>query len=199
MLRLGLTGGIGSGKSTVAQIFLEAGASLIDADAISRAVTGSGGAAIAGIAAGFGSGFITPQGALDRDAMRQLVFADPSARLKLEAIVHPLVSLEAERQAEQAHLASCDVLVFDIPLLVESKRWRQKLEKVLVIDCSEALQISRVIQRSHWTPEAVMQVIAQQASRPDRRAAADMVIYNQGITLEQLSGQVRQIVQRIAL
>ena len=199
MIRLGLTGGIGSGKSTVAQMFVNSGATLIDADAISRAATSAGGAAIAGVTAQFGSKMITAHGALNRDAMRQLVFADPLAKLQLEAIVHPLVSLESERLAEQARTSNCRLLVFDIPLLVESRRWRMQLGRVLVVDCAEALQIGRVVQRSNWTPDAVKAVIAQQATRGQRLAAADMVIYNQDITLEELAGQVRQIMQRMTL
>ena len=202
MIRLGLTGGIGSGKSTVANLLVESGATLIDADAISRATTAPGGAAMADIAAQFGSELITQQGALNRNAMRQLVFSNPLARLQLEAIIHPLVSRESDRLAKQALLCGCCLLVFDIPLLVESRRWRQQLQQlqqVLVVDCDEALQISRVMLRSNWTPDAVEKVMAQQASRSQRRAAADMVIYNQDITLAELHEQVRQLVQRITL
>ena len=199
MISLGLTGGIGSGKSTVAQMLAECGATLIDADAISRATTTPGGAAMADIAAQFGSELVTQQGALNRNAMRQLVFANPLARLQLEAIIHPLVSREFERLAKQALLSGCRLLVFDIPLLVESRRWRQMLQRVLVVDCDETSQISRVVLRSNWTVEAVEQVMAQQASRSQRRAAADMVIYNQGITLAELGEQVRHVVQRITL
>ena len=199
MIRLGLTGGIGSGKSTIANMLLDGGATLMDADAISRATTAPGGAAIAAIAAQFGSELITQHGALNRDAMRQLVFANPLARLQLEAIIHPLVSQESERLAEQALLSGCRLLVFDIPLLVESMRWRQRLQRVLVVDCDETSQISRVMLRSNWTLDAVEKVMALQASRSQRRAAADMVIYNQDITLTELAEQVRQVVQRITL
>ena len=199
MLRLGLTGGIGSGKSTVAKMLLDGGAALIDADAVSRAITAAGGSAIPQIAAQFGPKAIAADGAMNRDAMRQRVFADPSARQQLEAIIHPLVSLESDRQAEQASLAGCELLIFDIPLLVESKRWRQQLDRVLVVDCEEATQINRVIQRSGWTADAVKKVIASQATRAQRLAAADLVIYNDGLTLEELARQVRQIVQRITL
>ena len=199
MVRLGLTGGIGSGKSTVAKMLLDGGAALIDADAVSRAITAAGGSAIPQIAAQFGPEAIAADGAMNRDAMRQRVFADPSARQQLEAIIHPLVSLESDRQAEQASLAGSELLIFDIPLLVESKRWRQQLDRVLVVDCEEATQINRVIQRSGWTADAVKKVIASQATRAQRLAAADLVIYNDGLTLEELARQVRQIVQRITL
>jgi len=199
MRHLGLTGGIGSGKSTVAKMLLDGGAVLIDADAVSRATTAAGGAAIPQIAAQFGPEAITAEGAMDRDAMRLRVFADAAARQQLEAIIHPLVSLESARQTELARLAGCELLVFDIPLLVESKRWRYRLDKVLVIDCEIATQISRVIQRSGWTDEAVKKAIASQATRVQRLAAADLVIYNDGLTLDALAGQVSHIAQRVTL
>ena len=199
MIRLGLTGGIGSGKSTVAHMLVIGGATLIDADAISRATTAAGGAAIAQIAAQFGAQAITPEGAMDRDAMRQRVFADPHARLQLEAIIHPLVSIESARLAEQARSAGSALLVFDIPLLVESKRWRQQLGQILVVDCDEALQVRRVVARSGWTPDAVENVIVSQATRRQRLAAADIVIYNQDLTLGELALQVAQIARRLTL
>jgi len=199
MRRLGLTGGIGSGKSTVAKMLLDGGAVLIDADAVSRASTAAGGAAIPQIAAQFGPEAITAEGAMDREAMRLRVFADAAARRQLEAIIHPLVSLESARQTEQARLAGCELLVLDIPLLAESKRWRYQLDKVLVVDCEVATQISRVIRRSGWTDAAVKKVIASQATRAQRLAVADLVIYNEGLTLDELAGQVRQIAQRITL
>ena len=203
MLRIGLTGGIGSGKSTVADMLAARGAALIDADAISHSTTAPGGAAIAPIAAHFGPDVITPDGALDRDAMRQRIFADPSARKLLEAIIHPLVSIELTRQAELARQAGKAWAVFDIPLLVESPRWRAQLDKVLVIDCEEATQISRVMAREGvgkgWTKETVEKVISSQASRTQRRAAADWVIYNDGLSLAALAEQVQKIVARITL
>ena len=199
MLRLGLTGGIGSGKSTVAHMLAGQGAILVDADAISRASTAPGGSAISQIAAQFGLDVITPDGAMNRDVMRQRVFADPNAKLQLEAIIHPLVSAEAARLTEAARLAGCALLVFDIPLLVESKRWRQQLDKVLVVDCEVATQISRVMQRSAWTQAMVENVMASQASRAHRLAAADLVIYNDGLALSELAVQVSQIMRRITL
>ena len=150
--RIGLTGGIGSGKSTVADLLATCGACVIDADAISRRVTAAGGAAINPIAQQFGSQAITAQGAMDRDVMRQLVFDDVAIRRRLEAIIHPLVSLETLRQAEDAARAGHVCIVFDIPLLVESGRWRQQLDRILVVDCSEATQISRVTARSGAPP-----------------------------------------------
>ena len=211
MLRVGLTGGIGSGKSTVAQMLVNHGAALIDADKISRSTTGAGGAAIAAITAQFGPAAINAEGAMNRDVMRQKVFADPAARHQLEAIIHPLVSLEAARQADVACRAGNTWVVFDIPLLVESKRWRQQLDKILVVDCEEVTQISRVLAREAtraevkpegdkaWTRDAVEKVIASQASRSERRAAADWVIYNDGLSLDALTAQVLTIVKGIKL
>jgi len=135
--------------------------------------------------------------------MRQRVFADPNAKQQLEAIIHPLVSAEAARLTEAARQAGSTWVVFDIPLLVESKRWRQQLDKVLVVDCEVATQISRVMQReisnNGWTQEAVENVIAQQASRAQRLAAADLVIYNDGIRLDELAAQVAQLAKHITL
>ena len=199
MLRLGLTGGIGSGKSTVANMLVEQGATLIDADDISRATTASGGAAITSIAAQFGPGVVNADGSMNRDAMRQRIFSDSNARQQLEAIIHPLVSNESARQAEVARQAGCAFLVFDIPLLVESSRWRNQLDRVLVVDCEVTTQISRVLQRSGWTQAMVANVIASQANRTQRLAAADLVIYNNALTLDDLAAQVREILLRITL
>ena len=199
MLSLGLTGGIGSGKSTIAKMLVEHGATLIDADGISRATTASGGAAITSIIAQFGPCVINADGSMNREAMRQRVFADPSARQQLEAIIHPLVSSESARQAQAAREAGCAFLVFDIPLLVESSRRREQLDRVLVVDCEVTTQTSRVIQRSGWTQAMVENVIASQATRTQRLAAADLVIYNDELALDDLAGQVRQILQRITL
>ena len=199
MLRLGLTGGIGSGKSTVANMLVEQGATLIDADDISRATTASGGAAITSIAAQFGPGVVNADGSMNRDAMRQRIFSDSNARQQLEAIIHPLVSNESARQAEVARQAGCALLVFDIPLLVESSRWRNQLDRVLVVDCEVTTQISRVLQRSGWTQAMAANVIASQATRTQRLAAADLVIYNNALRLDDLAAQVREILLRITL
>lgn len=198
-MRVGLTGGIGSGKSTVARMLADCGAAVIDADAISRTVTATGGAAISPVAKLFGPEAITSEGAMDRDFIRQLVFDSPAARLQLEAIIHPLVGLESSRQAEQALLAGSACVLFDIPLLVESGRWRQQLDKVLVVDCSEATQVARVAARNGWTSEAVKKVMAGQASRAARRAAADICLYNDGLSLAELGFAVRQISRSFGL
>ncbi len=196
-LRVGLTGGIGSGKSTVAAMLADCGALLVDADAIARQVTAPGGAAIERLAAQFGPQIITSEGAMDRVLMRQLAFSDPLVKQQLESIVHPLVSAESARLAAQTQTAC---IVFDVPLLVESGRWRQKVDQVLVIDCSEETQISRVMARNGWTREAVQQVMAAQASRTQRLAAADICIYNDApLSLTALAAQVRQLAQSFGL
>jgi dephospho-CoA kinase len=193
-LRIGLTGGIGSGKSTVGRLLAQLGAAVVDTDLIARQLTLPGGGAIDRIAAEFGQTLIAPDGALDRIRMRELVFADAGAKKRLEAILHPLIGIETERQAATAQGASA--LVFDVPLLVESGRWRAKVDKVLVVDCSEATQVARVALRSGWTPEAAQAVIASQAPRARRRASADAVIFNDGITPEQLAAEVHALWQR---
>ncbi|WP_395055931.1 dephospho-CoA kinase [Polaromonas sp.] len=199
-LRVGLTGGIGSGKSTVAGMLAECGAAIIDADAISRQTTAPGGAAVALITQTFGADFVTADGALDRDHMRALVFSDPDAKRRLEAIIHPLVGAETARQAAQALQAGRVCIVFDVPLLVESDRWRQQLDRVLVVDCGEETQISRVMARSGWTRQMVKQVMAGQASRLQRLAAADVCIDNDGtVSLEALTLRVRQAARRFGL
>ena len=197
--RIGLTGGIGSGKSTVAQMLAEYGAVIVDADAISRQLTAVGGAAIPAIRQIFGAAFVTSAGALDRDAMRQQVFSDPAAKLRLEAIIHPLVIAETAQQAGAAEKNGAPCIVFDVPLLVESGRWRQQLHQVLVVDCSEEMQISRVMARSGWTREAVQKVMDVQASRAQRLAAADICIYNETQSLAELAGLARAAAARFGL
>ena len=192
-MRIGLTGGIGSGKSTVATLLVrQHGATLVDTDAIARQLTLPGGAAMALVAQAFGSALVAADGGLDRAAMRALVFGDATAKRRLEAILHPLIGAEAARQAQQAHGA----VVFDVPLLAESSHWRDRVDRVLVIDCLEATQLARVLQRPGWTEQTARAVIAQQASRQARRACADAVIYNDRLSLEQLTDQLRTLCQR---
>lgn len=189
-LRIGLTGGIGSGKSTVARLLAGLGATVVDTDLIARQLTRPGGPAIAAIAAEFGADLIDAQGGLDRARMREIVFADAARKHRLEAILHPLIGQETGRQAAAA---DGPAVVFDVPLLVESGRWRGRVDRVLVVDCPEPTQVARVVARSGWTPEAVRAVVAQQASRPLRRAAADAVIFNDGIDPEALAAQVGRL------
>lgn len=199
VLRLGLTGGIGSGKSTVARLLAGHGAAVIDADAISRQTTAPAGAAIAAIRQTFGPDFITPEGALDRERMRHLAFSEPSARQRLEQIIHPLVGLETQRQAQAATQAGMRCLVFDIPLLVESGRWRANLDQILVLDCAPDTQISRVMQRSGLSRTEVEKILAQQASRHLRLQAADHVICNDHLSLSELEHQVGLLAGRFGL
>ncbi|WP_067065586.1 dephospho-CoA kinase [Roseateles chitosanitabidus] len=188
-MRIGLTGGIGSGKSTVAQaLVIQGGALLVDTDAISRALTLPGGAAMPAIAQAFGPGFVTADGALDRAAMRELAFRDPGAKRRLEAILHPMIGDETTRQAALA--APGQIVVFDVPLLVESGRWRRQVDRVVVVDCRESTQIERVMARSGLSEAAVRAILAQQADRAARRGAADAVLYNDGLTLEALQAEV---------
>ena len=192
-LRLGLTGGIGSGKSTVGQMLAERGATVLDADAISRSLTAAGGAAIPAIRTQFGGQVIAADGSLDRAAMRALVFDNATARHQLEAIIHPLVGSTTEAHAQAATTAGAPLLVFDIPLLVESPRWRQRLDRIVVVDCTTETQIQRVMQRNGLERAAVESIIAAQASRSQRRAVADMVVFNDGISLAELRDHAHQI------
>ncbi len=191
--RLGLTGGIGSGKSTVAALLAQLGAAVIDADAISRTLTAAGGLAMEAIRKAFGDALITPTGALDRDRMRALAYTDASARQRLQAIIHPLVGQQTWQQASAAEAAGHPCLVFDVPLLVESDSWRKKVGQVLVVDCTAETQIDRVMKRSALTHDAVEAIIAAQASRPHRLKAADAVIFNNGISLGVLELQVQSL------
>ena len=199
MFKLGLTGGIGSGKSTVAAILVELGATLIDADAISRALTASGGAALPAITKSFGPSLIKPNGALDRDLMRAKVFADPEAKLQLEAIIHPLVRQELVRQMESAQKAGAACVVCEIPLLVESGHWKPLMDQVLVVDCSEQTQIQRTMARSGMTAQQVQAIIQNQATRAQRLAAADAVVLNDGVSMDELRAELARLAPSFGL
>jgi dephospho-CoA kinase len=199
MLRLGLTGGIGSGKSTVADMLRTHGATVVDADAISRQLTQAEGAAIPAIRAQFGPEFVAADGALDRNRMREASFSDPVARRRLEAIIHPLVALETTRQEDAAVQAGAACVLFDIPLLVESRRWRQRVDHVLVVDCPPQVQIRRVVARSALNEEAVQRIIASQATRVQRVSAADTVLFNGDDGLALLARQVARLAKRFGL
>ena len=191
-LRIGLTGGIGSGKSTVGAMLVALGAGLVDTDAIARELTLPGGAAIDAIRSEFGADFIAADGSLDRQRMRTAAFADAGVRARLEAILHPLIGLSVERQS-RAIAATAPAIVFDVPLLVESGRWRARVDRVWVVDCDEAVQVARVAVRPGWTEASARAVIAQQASRHARRAVADAVISNDRLSLVELGEQVRAL------
>ena len=194
--RLGLTGGIGSGKTTVARRLLALGADVIDADEISRGTTAAGGPAIPALREAFGPQIVTAEGALDRNRMRALAFEDPSARRRLEAIVHPLVHAA---MGARAAASRSRVLVFDVPLLVESGQWRHRLDGVLVVDCSEATQVRRVQARSGWDAAAVEAVMRHQATRAQRLAAADSVLFNELDGIDRLHAAIDRLSARFGL
>ena len=191
-MRIGLTGGIGSGKSTVAAMLAKRGATVIDTDAIAHRLTAADGAAMPALRQAFGDGVAHTDGALDRDAMRTRAFTDPVVKACLEALLHPLIAAQAQRDAAAA---KGGVVVFDVPLLAESAHWRDRVDRVLVVDCSPETQMDRVALRSSWTRDAAERVIASQAPRAARRAIADAVICNDGITLAALDAQVHALWQ----
>lgn len=195
-LRLGLTGGIGSGKSTVARRLSERGALVVDADAISRACTAPEGAAIPAIREAFGSDVILSDGSMDRTRMRERVFSDPTLRSRLEAIIHPIVARET---AALISGAAGRPIVFDVPLLVESGHWPSRVDYVWVVDCQPSTQIKRVVDRSGWEESAVDAVIRQQAPRARRLSAADAVLFNDGISLGELSHLVDTLAAEFGL
>lgn len=192
-VRIGLTGGIGSGKSTVASRLASLGALVVDTDEIARRITGPGGQAMPDIERAFGPAAVAPDGAMDRACMRNLAFQDSAVRQRLEAILHPMIGALAAGAAANAGLRP---VVFDVPLLAESTHWRQRVDRILVIDCSVDTQVARVCQRPGWTADAANLVIGHQASRERRRAIADAVIHNDGITLEELHAQVDAVWHR---
>jgi dephospho-CoA kinase len=177
----------------VAALLAKQGACVIDADAISKAATAIGGAATAPLEAAFGSAMLTADGALDREKMRQLIYTDATAKTRLESIVHPVVGQEIARQAEQAERSGSPCIVFDIPLLVESKHWRKSLHRILVVDCMEPTQVARVVARNGFSAAEVEKIMAAQASRKTRLCAADAVLFNDGITLDVLAQHVQEI------
>jgi dephospho-CoA kinase len=193
MIHIGLTGGIGSGKSTVAKMWQDLGAHLLDADQVSRALTAKDGAAIKAIEETFGVQMLNADRSLNRDAMRALVFSDPTQKTKLEGILHPMIAKESEHQINLAQQSGVRVLIHDIPLLVESPKWLQRVDKVLVIDCSKETQIKRVKARNALSTEQIEHIIQSQASRQARLAVADWVIENEHQSL----GELRQAVKEL--
>lgn len=195
-LTVGLTGGIGSGKTTVAHMLAGCGATIIDADAISRSLTEAGGAALIPIKQVFGEEVIGADGALNRGAMREIVFAQPASRTKLEAIIHPLVQM---RMSAAIQNAPTDVVVLDIPLLVESPRWRKQIDLIVVVDCNVETQVNRVMQRNGWAASTIEAIIQSQATRGDRLKAADVVIFNEKSNLSILKNQVNSLGNQLGL
>lgn len=172
---VGLTGGIGSGKSTVADLFVEQGAALVDTDAIAHELTGPAGAAMPQLVAAFGPQVARPDGAMDRAAMRRLVFADPSAKVRLESILHPLIR---QLSAERCRAAAAPYVILAVPLLVESGSYRERCDRIVVVDCPESLQIERVMARNGMSPDEVTAIMATQASRQQRQSVADDIVLN---------------------
>ena len=190
---VGLTGGIGSGKSTVAALFQKLGVTVIDSDAISHHLTQSGGAAIAIIRQSFGDDTIDATGALNRSHMRQLIFSDPAAKLRLEAILHPLIR---SRMMEQiANASTSPYLLLVIPLLFETKAFLDLVQHTLVVDCAETTQVTRAMLRSGLYEQTVRAIIAVQISRAERLRRADVIIQNDG-SLDALQQQVALLHQR---
>ncbi len=194
-LIIGLTGGIGSGKSTVAALFAEHGAGIIDTDAIAHRLTQAGGAAIAAIRAAFGDGYLTEDGALNRAKMRGLIFSDAAAKQRLEQILHPMIFEQAKVQLSQ--LQDRPYILAVVPLLPESRNFRQLVQRVLVVDCDEDTQVARVIGRSRMTEAEVRAIITRQTPRADRLRLADEVIRNDA-GLDSLAEQVAVLHERYA-
>lgn len=193
---VGLTGGIGSGKTAVSHQLAQLGAGVVDTDLIAHQITTSNGVAIPFIQKQFGAEFIDSSGALDRAMMRKLVFADLDARKALESITHPLIRQETIRQAKQLIGDKAPYLVFVVPLLIESGNWLSLLDYLVVVDCSEELQIERVMHRSNLPRNEVERILKAQASRQERISHADMVIENQG-SLDSLQAEVLKLHQKI--
>ncbi|MCO8612861.1 dephospho-CoA kinase [Burkholderia multivorans] len=193
MFSVGLTGGIGSGKTTVADLFAARGASIVDTDVIAHRITAPGGLAMPEIERTFGPDFVAADGSLDRAKMRALVFSDDAARGRLETITHPLIRAETDREAREAQGA---YVIYVVPLLVESGNWKARADRILVVDCPVETQIARVMRRNAFTREQVEAIIARQATREARLAAADDVIVNDAATPAALAAQVDALHQR---
>lgn len=193
MQHIGITGGIGSGKSTVTQMWVRCGAQAIDADQLSRQLTQTGGAAIPHIRAAFGDLAIGEDGAMDRARMREWVFSSPELKAKLESILHPMIGEESRRLTELARQNGTPILVHDIPLLVETGSKKRQLDRILVVDCSLETQLSRVMARSAMSKEEVLKIIHAQAKREERLAVADWVILNDHKSLSELELEVKAL------
>jgi dephospho-CoA kinase len=193
---IGLTGGIGSGKTAVSNLLAKLGAGIVDTDLIAHQITAPHGVAISAIEKYFGPDFIAADGSLDREKMRTLVFTNPEARKSLEAITHPLIRAETIRQASQFERDGVQYLVFVVPLLLESGSWMDLIDLLVVVDCPEKTQIQRVMQRSNLPREDVERILMAQASRAERLKHADIVIENQG-SLKDLEAKVQSLHQKI--
>ena len=187
--KVGLTGGIGSGKSTVAELFSELGVTVIDADQLAHELTAPGGEAIEPIRALFGAEYVDPLGALDRARMRDRIFSDAAAKKALESILHPMIRVATDRRAAQS---TSEYVILMIPLLVETGDPHARCDRVLVVDCPESQQIERAMARSKLTRQAVEAIMSAQVSRAERLRRADDVIDNSG-TPERLRPQVEKL------
>ncbi|MBT0569396.1 dephospho-CoA kinase [Curvibacter sp. CHRR-16] len=196
---IGLTGGIGSGKSTAGRFFAECGGTVIEADAISHQLTAAGGAAIAAIRKQLGDSFVLPDGSLDRQRTREHIFQTPHAKQTLEHILHPLIRHAMLENASAAQEQGQRLIVMDIPLLAESPQWKPLLDCICVVDCDESTQIKRVMQRNGLTSDQVQQIMHNQASRSERLACADMVLRNDTQDLMNLRQQVTSVCQQLGL
>lgn len=192
---VGLTGGIGSGKSAAADYFATLGAAIVDADVIAHELTAPGGGAMVALEAEFGKAVVAADGRLDRALMRHLAFADPGARQRLEAILHPLIQTQAEARCQKALASGAPYVVLVVPLLIESGGYRQRVARVLVVDCEDDIRIARVMARSGLTRAEVDRIMGAQAGREARLAAADDVIDNGG-NLDDLAKQVAELHHR---
>ncbi len=193
MYAIGLTGGIGSGKTTVAELFAAYGIPIIDTDLIARQITASGGLAIPRIMQTFGQDFIAPDGSLDRAHMRELIFSDENARHRLEAITHPLIRMEA---AHACKAARGPYLLIVVPLLIEAGHWKNRVDRILIVDCAIETQIARVMQRNGFTRQQVLAIIARQATREERLAAATDIIVNESRHQPPLTEQISALHRR---
>lgn len=190
MLVIGLTGGIGSGKSTAAHIFAKLGAEVIDTDAIAHSLTAPGQPAVAAIAAAFGPQHLAADGSLDRATMRQLVFNEPQAKKQLENILHPLIRHAVKEQLALPSSAAYRIVV--VPLLFETQSYSEIISRILVVDCPETQQVERAMARSRLSEDEVQAIMAAQIPRADRLAGADDVIVND-TSLENLTIQVNEL------
>jgi dephospho-CoA kinase len=192
---VGLTGGIGSGKSAAAEIFAALGAAIVDTDVIAHELTGPQGAAMPELRAAFGADIVAADGSLDRPAMRKRVFADKAARERLESILHPLIRAESGRRCTAVLAAGAPYAVLVVPLLVESGDYRERVARIAVVDCAETAQLARVMARSRLSRAEAQDIMATQASRAQRRAAADDLIDNDG-DMANLQRQVAELHRR---
>jgi len=186
---VGLTGGIGSGKSAAEKLFTDLGAAAVDTDVIARELTGTDGAAMPALAAAFGAAVVAADGGLDRPAMRALAFADPAARRRLEAVLHPMIREESARRCGSALAAGAPYVILSVPLLIEAGDYRRRVDRVLVVDCDDEVRIARVMARSGLARTEVERIMAAQCNRAERLTAADDIIRNDG-SFDMLAAQV---------